>query len=178
MSLHPLILIDLQNDFITGPLGSEQAQKIIPRICQAIQNHAGPIYVTLDSHNQDYLATREGLKLPICHCQIGTKGWQLHPQILDALKAKKPLFFEKDTFAARSLALHLKDQQEQKGIDRLTVMGLCTDICVLSNVLLLQAHLPNIPIYLDANCCAGTSPEAHQAALTVLQSCQIEVIGL
>ncbi len=169
-----LLVIDMQNDFISGALGTPEARAIIDRVVQEIEEYPlADIIATRDTHGEDYLETQEGRKLPIPHCIKGTRGCGLHPRVKAALRGA--LIMGKSTFASKKLAekvaaLAKKDELE------ITLVGLCTDICVVSNALLLKAYLPETPIRVIASACAGVTPEGHQAALKTMEMCQIEIL--
>lgn len=167
-----LVVIDMQNDFITGPLGTPEAQAIVPRVRKKIQNFDGPVLFTKDTHGGDYLHTQEGRLLPVVHCVRGTPGWELEPSI-EALREQTPI--EKGTFGSLGLADILRAYQARWGLERIEVVGLCTDICVISNVMILKAALPEAPVVVDARCCAGVTPESHQRALDAMRACQVIV---
>ena len=169
-----LIVVDMQKDFVDGSLGTPEAQSIVENAVQKILKHEGPIVTTLDTHEPHYLNTAEGKKLPVIHCVRNTPGWLLDAQIAKALSQKKSISVEKGTFGSVDLPRLLLDIA--KGEDfQIELIGLCTDICVVSNALILKAHFPEKEISVDANCCAGVTPDAHRAALQVLKSCQIDV---
>ncbi len=169
-----LLVIDMQNDFINGALGTPEAEAIIDRVVQEIEKYPlDDIIATRDTHGEDYLETQEGRKLPVPHCIKGTLGCNLHPRIRTALRGAA--IMGKSTFASKKLAekvaaLAKKDELE------ITLVGLCTDICVVSNALLLKAYLPETPIRVIASACAGVTPESHQAALKTMEMCQIEIL--
>lgn len=168
-----LIVIDMQKDFITGSLGSKYGQDIVNNVKKKIEIYQGEILVTKDTHFENYLDTQEGKLLPIKHCIKETNGWRLVPEIEENLKNKK--VFEKNTFGSVELIEYLKDILKKYEIEKIELIGVCTDICVISNALLLKANFPEIPLYVDSFCCAGSSLDAHEAALKVLKSCQIIV---
>ena len=169
-----LIVVDMQKDFVDGSLGTKEAQAIVDSVVKKIDFHDGPIFATLDTHPADYLNTAEGRKLPVEHCIKGTPGWQLNAKVAEALSHKPHTLVEKPTFGSVELPKRIL---EDAGGDAFSVelIGLCTDICVISNALLLKANFPEVPICVDARCCAGVTPEAHDAALKVMRSCQIDV---
>lgn len=173
MSQRVLVVIDMQNDFITGSLGTKEAQAIVEKVCRKIQDFDGEVLFTLDTHGPDYLETQEGRLLPVAHCIKGTPGWELEPRVR-ALCKTTPI--EKPTFGSTGLADVLQAKHIYGGgLDEVVFVGLCTDICVVSNALLVKARLPEVPLTVDASCCAGVTPEAHQHALAVLRSCLINV---
>lgn len=175
-----LIVVDMQNDFIDGALGTKEAVEILPKVVEKIKNFDGQILYTRDTHEENYMDTQEGKYLPVPHCVRGTSGWQLNPQI-EALRSGGSV--DKPTFGSVELGKLLKEQEEnlkadgKSGIESITLIGLCTDICVISNALLIKAFLPEIPIFVDAACCAGVTPESHKNALEAMKVCQIQVIG-
>ncbi len=169
-----LILVDLQNDFIDGALGSAEAVEIVPRTVEKIKAHDGDIFLTLDTHYENYMETSEGENLPVPHCIKGTNGHALNQQIKDALTGRIYTTVEKNTFG--SIVLPQIIEQRYKGEQIcFELCGLCTDICVVSNALMLKANFPEVPISVDASCCAGVTPEKHKAALETMRSCQIYV---
>ena len=168
-----LIVVDMQNDFIDGSLGTKEAQGIVTSVAEKIRNFEGDIYGTLDTHEEDYLSTQEGKNLPVPHCIRGTEGWQIRKE-LDALRKTEPI--DKETFGSTDLAADLLALHEDEEIGSITLVGLCTDICVISNALLIKASLPEVPICVDATCCAGVTPESHENALKAMEACQIRII--
>lgn len=173
MSQRVLVVIDMQNDFITGSLGTKEAQAIVEKVCEKIRGFDGEVLFTLDTHGPDYLETQEGRLLPVAHCIKGTPGWELEPRV-KALCRTTPI--EKPTFGSTGLADVLQAKHIYGGgLDEVVFVGLCTDICVVSNALLVKARLPEVPLTVDASCCAGVTPEAHQHALEVLRSCLVNV---
>ena len=202
---HYLIVVDMQGDFIDGSLGTEEAQGIVEKVKEKILSYPKDrVYATMDTHGEDYLSTQEGKRLPVPHCIKGTEGWGLHPMLKDLILPDH--FFEKGSFGSLSLAEFMRTLFTKQVIEEATMaknignikdtvdinrgdaeigaysdftielVGLCTDICVVSNALLLKAFLPEIPISVDSSCCAGVTKEKHLAALETLRSCQIEVL--
>lgn len=170
-----LVVVDMQKDFIDGSLGTQEAQAIVKPVLEKMRSYdSSDIYVTRDTHGEDYLETAEGRKLPVVHCVKGTEGWQLHPEI-EAL-AEASHIIDKPTFGSMEL-MELLRRENEKELLEIEVVGLCTDICVVSNALLLKAAMPENTIRVDAACCAGVTPESHMASLTTMQMCQIEVTG-
>ena len=171
---HFLIVVDMQKDFVDGALGSAEAVAIVPAAVRKIEAFDGEIFATFDTHFEDYMDTAEGKKLPVPHCIRGTAGWQLDAQIAAALEKKNCTAVEKRTFGSVDLPQKIA---QAAGDDDFSVelIGLCTDICVVSNALLLKASFPEAPIAVDAACCAGVTPQAHEAALATMKSCQIDV---
>lgn len=170
-----LIVVDMQNDFISGSLGSNEAKSIVPNVVNKIKNWDGEIAVTQDTHYDNYLETREGKYLPVKHCIDGTYGHCIHNDVFDALLDHKSNFayLNKATFGSTALPEIIRWQN----FDYIELVGLCTDICVVSNAMLLKAHYPETNIAVDASCCAGVTPESHKAALLTMKMCQIDVIG-
>ncbi len=167
-----LVVVDMQKDFIDGSLGTEEAQAIVNHVIKKMKSYEkSDIYLTRDTHGEDYLETAEGKKLPVVHCVKDTEGWQLHPEI-EAL-AEPSHIIDKPTFGSLELMELLKQENERETLE-LELAGLCTDICVVSNALLLKAAMPEITIRVDASCCAGVTPESHKAALLTMGMCQIE----
>ena len=169
-----LVVVDMQNDFVDGALGSAEAVAIVPNVVDKIKNFEGEIFVTLDTHFDNYMETAEGKKLPVPHCIKGTTGWELNPEVAKALEGKKHTVVEKLTFGSVDLP---KLMGQVAGDEEFSVelMGLCTDICVVSNALLLKAHYPENNISVDASCCAGVTPKSHDEALATMGMCQIEI---
>lgn len=172
---HFLIVVDIQNDFVDGALGTKEAVSIIEPACDKIKKFDGEIFVTYDTHFEDYLKTAEGEKLPVEHCIKGTKGWQLNEKIAQSLASKKYTQVEKLTFGSTELPELIKEAAGDSDFD-ITLIGLCTDICVVSNALILKANFYDKKIIVDSACCAGVTVDSHNAALTTMQMCQIEVV--
>ena len=170
-----LIIIDMQNDFIDGSLSNKSAQDIIPAILEELRTGGYEhIVFTRDTHTKNYLNTPEGKRLPVEHCIMGTEGWELNQEILEdaCFGCDSISFFDKPTFGSLGLLSHI---QSQGDFDEVVVCGKCTDICVVSNVLILKTMKPDLNITVLGNACAGLTPEKHQAALEVMKSCQINV---
>ena len=170
-----LVVVDIQNDFVDGALGTPEAQAIVENAARKIKDFDGDIFVTYDTHFENYMETKEGEKLPVPHCIKGTGGWELNPKIADALKNKNYKAIEKLTFGSTELPNLVK---ELIGDDKseITLIGLCTDICVVSNALILKANLLDAEIFVDSACCAGVTPATHNAALDTMRCCQINII--
>lgn len=170
-----LIVVDLQNDFVTGALGTAEARAIVPyaarRVTKALEKGEEIIF-TRDTHSPNYLETQEGRNLPVVHCVKGTTGWELHPKIAAALK--DAVVIDKPTFGSKELAEKLALLAELDELE-ITLVGLCTDICVVSNALLVKAFLPETTVRVIADCCAGVTPESHKAALDTMRMCQIQI---
>ena len=168
-----LIVVDMQNDFIDGALGTKEALEIVPRVVEKVKAFPGKILFTRDTHEENYLDTQEGQKLPVPHCIKGTSGWEICPE-LEALRKENAV--DKPTFGSVELGEKLRKMQEEEPIGCITLVGLCTDICVISNAMLVKAFLPEIRICVDASCCAGVTPESHETALRAMKMCHIDVI--
>lgn len=165
-----LIVVDMQNDFVTGSLGTEEAKKIIPNVRERIEKavkEGWDIWFTKDTHEEDYLKTQEGKKLPVEHCIRQTQGWE----IVDDLKKYVKFVIEKPTFGSVKLAEAVKENNYEE----VELIGLCTDICVVSNALLIKAICSELPIAVSENCCAGVTVDTHEAAIRTMQMCQIEI---
>lgn len=169
-----LIVVDMQKDFVDGSLGTVEARAIVDLLAEKIKGHVGPILFTQDTHEQDYLDTQEGRLLPVEHCIRGTEGWQIIPEL--ASLGSFPVL-EKNTFGSKDLVRVLLAMDEEEGIRSITLAGLCTDICVISNALLIKAYLPEAEIIVDASCSAGVTPESHRTALDAMRACQISIQG-
>ena len=172
---HFLVVVDIQNDFVDGALGTKEAVNIIKNCTKRINEFEGDIYVTFDTHFEDYMETSEGKKLPVPHCIKGTDGWELNADIANALSDKKYTSVEKLTFGSVELPHLIEIAARDEDFD-ITLMGLCTDICVVSNALILKANFPENEIYVVADCSAGVTPETHNAALETMKMCQINII--
>ena len=168
-----LLVIDMQNDFIDGALGTKEAVTIVPAVKAKIENFDGTVLFTRDTHETCYMETQEGKNLPVPHCIRGTDGWQIRPE-LDALRTTEAI--DKPTFGSKELGTILTEMNEKDEIGSITLIGLCTDICVISNAMLVKAFLPEVPIIVDSACCAGVTPESHENALKAMQVCQIKVV--
>ena len=166
-----LVVVDMQKDFVDGALGTPEAAAIVPKVAEklAARRAAGwRVVFTRDTHTEDYLNTQEGRNLPVPHCIRGTSGWEIIPELptLDSLILDKP------TFGSQEMARYAAGSEE---LEEIELVGLCTDICVISNALLLKAFLPEVEIAVDAACCAGVTPESHRTALRAMEACQITV---
>ena len=166
-----LVVVDMQNDFIDGALGTPEAVKIVPYVKEVIQNFDGKVLFTRDTHFADYMNTQEGKNLPVKHCIQNTPGWEIHPE-LDALRKTAPI--DKITFGSSALPEILAKEEH---VESITFLGLCTDICVISNVMITKAFFPEVPVIVDAKGCAGVTPESHKNALAAMKMCQVTVIN-
>ncbi len=167
-----LIVVDMQNDFIDGALGTEEAVKIVPFVKNKIENFNGKVLFTRDTHFENYMQTQEGKNLPVPHCIKGTNGWEICSE-LDALRVTEPI--DKLTFGSSELGSILTEENQKNPIKSITFIGLCTDICVISNAMIAKAFLPEVPIIVDAKCCAGVTVQSHKNALNAMKMCQIKV---
>lgn len=169
-----LVVVDMQKDFVDGALGTPEAQEIVDGVCEKIVAFNGDIYVTYDTHSDNYLETQEGKNLPVAHCIKGTSGWELDEKVKASLKDKDYVCVEKPTFGSFDLPSIIKNKS---GDDiEIELIGLCTDICVVTNALILKASFPEKPISVISDCCAGVTVESHNAALNTMKSCQIAII--
>ena len=166
-----LIVVDMQNDFIDGALGTPEAVAIVPYVKELIRNFDGKVFFTRDTHFEDYMHTQEGANLPVEHCIKGTDGWQIRKE-LDELRTTTPI--DKISFGSSELIEILKGEGE---IESITFAGLCTDICVISNAMVVKAFFPEIPLTVDAKGCAGVTKESHERALAAMKMCQIKIIN-
>ena len=175
-----LVVIDMQNDFIDGPLGTPEARAIVPKVVEKIKQYTsapdGVVVFTRDTHYQNYMETLEGKKLPVPHCIKDTDGWRIHDDIYD----EDSYVLDKTTFGRHNIGsavwMATLEKYGKAEIESIEVVGVCTDICVVSNVLILKAYYEDTPIIVDSSCCAGVTPEKHAAALEVMRSCHIEVV--
>lgn len=161
----------MQKDFIDGSLGTKEAVAIVPAVVKKISEWDGLVIATRDTHQPGYLQTQEGRFLPVEHCIEGTPGWEINPDVAAALEAKGAQIINKPTFGSVTLAEMLTHQD----VTEIALIGLCTDICVVSNALIIKANMPEVPISVDAACCAGVTPESHNAALATMRMCQIQI---
>lgn len=170
-----LVVVDVQNDFVSGSLGTAEAQEMLPRLLKKVEAFEGDLFVTLDTHEENYLQTQEGHNLPVVHCVRGTWGWELPAELSALVEAKGATAFEKPCFGSVKLVEELVGRHAAEPLESIELVGLCTDICVVSNALMIKASLPEVPVLVDATCCAGVTPEKHEAALVVMESCQVAV---
>ena len=171
-----LVVVDMQNDFIDGSLGTKEAVGIVNAVAEEIRKDYDLIVATRDTHGENYLETNEGKHLPVVHCVKETKGWQIAEKVEEALKEKENVkVIDKPTFGSEEVVNALKEYDKEKPIGSITLIGLCTDICVVTNALLVKTAFPEIPVNVIGNCCAGVTPQSHEAALLTMKMCQIEV---
>ena len=168
-----LVVVDMQNDFIDGALGTKEAVAIVPAVKKEIENFDGTVLFTRDTHYENYMETQEGRNLPVPHCIKGTPGWEIRSE-LDVLRTGEAI--DKVTFGSSELPEVLKKLDSSEKIESITFIGLCTDICVISNVMITKAFFPEVPLFVIGDCCAGVSPETHENALKAMQVCQVTVI--
>lgn len=173
MAKNVLAVIDMQNDFIDGALGTKEAEAIVENVAAQIRDFDGEVVYTRDTHLESYLGTQEGRKLPVPHCIRDTEGWQIRAQVSQAC-SKDARVFDKPAFGSVELAEYLRDMPD---LESVTLIGLCTDICVISNAFVIKAFLPEVTVRVNADCCAGVTPESHRNALEAMKMCQVEVVG-
>ena len=167
-----LVVVDMQNDFIDGALGTKEAVSIVPAVKKKIEEFDGRVIFTRDTHEVNYLETQEGKNLPVEHCIRGTYGWEIRKELEELRKTEA---IDKVTFGSSELGELLLKMDAEEKIEDLTFIGLCTDICVISNVMIAKAFLPEVPITVDAKCCAGVSVESHENALSAMAVCQVKI---
>ena len=173
-----LVVVDMQNDFIDGALGTKEAEMIVPKVAEKIKAFDGKVFYTRDTHEGNYLETQEGKNLPVVHCVRGTKGWELHPEID---KLAKDGIVNKQAFGSIELGYAIREYLMEQmvlgenALESVTLIGLCTDICVISNAMILKAMFPEVPVIVDASCCAGVTKESHENALKAMEMCQIKI---
>lgn len=169
-----LIVIDMQNDFITGALGNDECRAVVPRVVKRVQEAVAAgedVIFSQDTHQENYLSTQEGRKLPVPHCIQGTAGWQIIPE-LAGLADGKGAVFTKETFGSSALAEYIKEQNYEEA----ELIGVCTDICVISNAMIIKAFSPELEISVRESCCAGVTPQSHRTAIKAMQACQINIV--
>ena len=167
-----LAIIDMQKDFIDGALGTKEAVSIVPKVAARLEKareDGETVVFTRDTHHADYLSTQEGRKLPVPHCMEGTAGWQIDA----ALPGPDAPGFDKPGFGSPALIDYLKGLPELESVE---FIGLCTDICVITNAMMTKGALPEIPLFVRADCCAGVTPESHETALNAMKMCQISIL--
>ena len=168
-----LLVVDVQNDFVTGSLGSEDAQAVLDNICNKVENFDGVVLFTRDTHKKDYLETQEGKYLPIEHCIEGTEGWELIDRLKNYARLHESVIYDKPSFGNIYMASDIKSLSKLNNIESIELIGLDTDICVISNALIIKASVPELPVYVDPSCCAGSTRERHDEAIDIMKSCQI-----
>lgn len=170
-----LVVVDMQEDFIYGPLGNDATRSIVENVIKKIKGFDGDVVFTRDSHREDYLKTQEGRFLPVEHCIAYTDGWDFIEPVDELQRKGKWPVYGKSTFGCVNLAVDMRAEHVKQPIESITLIGVCTDICVVSNAMILKAYLPDVSIFVEASCCAGVTPQKHEAALEVMKSCQIIV---
>ncbi|MCR5671685.1 MAG: cysteine hydrolase [Butyrivibrio sp.] len=169
-----LVVVDMQKDFVDGSLGTIEAQKIVPAVVKKIKSYSvSDVFVTRDTHKEDYMTTQEGKNLPVVHCVEGTPGWELNEEVAKAVEGAT--IVNKPTFGSTELAEMLRDIASKEPVE-IELIGVCTDVCVVSNAIMLKAFMPEVEISVDSACCAGVTPQKHKAALETMRSCQINVL--
>lgn len=172
-----LAVVDMQNDFVTGSLGTEEAKEIVPNVISKIKNYDGTVVYTRDTHEADYLSTQEGKWLPVIHCVKDTEGWQILDEIQKLADDVESIIFDKDVFGSKEMIKYLTELDKKDPIEEIQLVGLCTDICVISNALTIKTYFPQVPIVVDAKCCAGVSRESHENALEAMKVCQVTILN-
>lgn len=172
MKKNVLVVVDMQKDFINGALGTKEAEGIVKNVADKIKNFTGEIIFTRDTHYENYSDTQEGKKLPVKHCIKDTEGWQIDNR-LEELMTGEMKVFDKPSFGSVELAQYLAENKELESVE---LIGLCTDICVISNAMVIKAFMPEVRISVDEKCCAGVTPESHKNAIEAMKMCQIEII--
>ncbi len=173
-----VVVVDMQNDFIDGALGSKEAVKIVDNCAERIRRAAAEedvIVFTRDTHGDDYMQTEEGKNLPVPHCIKGSEGWEIAAKLQGI--CENAVILDKETFGSRNLGEYAAELYKNGKIESIELFGLCTDICVISNALLVKAFCPDIPVFVDASCSAGVTHESHETALKAMESCQIHILG-
>ncbi len=165
-----LVVVDMQKDFIDGALGTAEAVAIVPNVEKKIREFQGEVIFTRDTHEENYMETQEGKNLPVPHCIRGTAGWEIDASLQKYVTGK---CIDKPTFGSVELGAYLKELEEKEPIETITLIGLCTDICVISNAMIAKATLPEVKIIVDSACCAGVTPQSHNNALEAMKMCQI-----
>ncbi len=168
-----LLVIDMQNDFIDGALGTKEAEGIVSNVENYIRKFDGTVIFTRDTHEENYMETQEGKNLPVAHCIEGTEGWEVKDCIKKVLEEKNAVGFDKPSFSSKELSQYLLEENKKAPIEEIILIGLCTDICVISNAMLVKAFLPEVPVKVVAECCAGVTKESHNNALEAMKMCQI-----
>ena len=169
-----LLVIDMQKDFIDGALGTKEAQSILPAVIEKVRSFDGDVIFTRDTHFDNYMETQEGRNLPVPHCIKGTPGWELAPELEKLRQERNAPVFDKLTFGCKDLPAYLAEHYPE-GLESAELIGVCTDICVISNALLVKVFFPELPVSVTASLCAGVSPQSHENALEAMKMCQITV---
>ena len=169
-----LIVVDMQRDFVSGCLGTAEARSLLAPLRAYLDRWQGSVIYTRDTHPEEYLQTREGRLLPVPHCIRGTEGWEIEPAVAPR---EGDTVIDKPTFGSEALVARLKAENEKTPLSRIALCGVCTDICVISNAMVVKAFYPELPLTVDAKACAGVTPESHKRALEAMKVCQIKVIN-
>ena len=170
-----LVVVDMQKDFVDGALGTKEAVAIVDAVVEKVKTFDGEVIFTRDTHFDNYMETQEGANLPVPHCVKNTEGWDLIPELKAFCEEMKCKVYDKPTFGSTELAADLKALYDAGELESVELIGICTDICVVSNALLIKAFMTELPVSLDSSCCAGVTPEKHEAALETMRSCQVLV---
>lgn len=176
-----LVVVDMQNDFISGPLGNTETKAVVPNVCTLIkntleENDKNQVICTYDTHKENYLETQEGKKLPVAHCIVNTDGWQLDHNVKEAV-GDREVSIHKRTFGSVDLPMKIREMLHKgSDIESITLCGVCTDICVISNAMILKAEFPEMKLQVAENCCAGVTPESHTNAINAMKMCQIDIV--
>ena len=171
-----LVVIDVQNDFVTGSLGTAEAVEMLPRLLEKMRSFEGAILMTIDTHEENYLETQEGRMLPVKHCIMGTEGWRFPEEVNALRESRGARIYAKPTFGSEKLVADLKRLYESDELESVELVGLCTDICVISNAMVLRAAFPETEIEILSDCCAGVTPQSHQTALDAMRACQFTIV--
>lgn len=170
-----LVVVDMQNDFIDGALGTKEAIAILPNVVEKVNSFEGEVVFTMDTHTKEYLSTQEGRNLPVEHCIKGTKGWQLPDVLQNYAEMHSSKIYEKPAFGATELMAYVEELARKEELEEVVLIGVCTDICVISNAMLIKAAVPEVPVTVAASCCAGVTPESHRRALEAMKVCQVTI---
>lgn len=171
-----LVVIDMQNDFVTGVLGTKEARDIIDNVRSKVDSFDGEVIFTQDTHDSNYLNTQEGHFLPVTHCVKPSEGWKIIPQLQRLIDARHFTVIEKPSFGSLELSKLIHDINNKDSIESIELVGVCTDICVLSNAAILKATVPEVPVFVSSSCCAGVTKELHDSALKIMESIQVNII--
>ena len=171
-----LVVVDMQNDFVTGALASPGGPAIVDGVVDYIKKFDGDVVYTLDTHYDNYLETQEGSNLPVPHCVKGTDGWKLPESIQAALDERGAVAFEKPSFGSPDLALAMVEKNKAEAIDEIVLLGICTDICVITNTMTLKCFLPEVKVTVESSLCAGVTDEQHANALNAMRICQVNIV--
>ncbi|MDE5679617.1 MAG: cysteine hydrolase [Lachnospiraceae bacterium] len=169
-----LVVIDMQNDFITGVLGNDECRAVVPQVVKRVQEaieDGRDIIFSQDTHQENYLSTQEGRKLPVLHCVQNTDGWKIISELAE-IAIQRGIVFTKETFGSRAIAEYIKEHN----YDEVELVGVCTDICVISNAMIIKAFAPESEIFVNESCCAGVTPQSHKTAIEAMKSCQITIL--